>query len=203
MTMVQTSVWGRKLLNIRVPSPLAPVFRSGSAPRRHDSTSGHRTDCHEPADSTLVVTRTDTSDRVNPRATREIDVASLPVLVDHLHQAITDRDRPVVIDLGDVTFMGVCGVNALVAAHQSAPTRIRSAPSYRGAPSPRAHRHRPLSLNDPAPRLPTSASGERRTSTLRRSRRDVRRPTRPISRSQAPCRASSKRRSSARGSRAG
>jgi len=78
----------------------------------------------------LVVTRTDTSDRVSLRVTGEIDVASLPVLADHLRHAITDCDGLIVIDLGDVTFMGVCGVNALVAAHQKAPARVRLGPLH-------------------------------------------------------------------------
>ena len=53
--------------------------------------------------------------------------------------------------------MGVCEVNALVAAHQSAPTRIGSAPSY-----PAVRRVLELTadfdryrLEDAAPRLPT------------------------------------------------
>jgi anti-sigma B factor antagonist len=73
----------------------------------------------------LVVTRTDTPGGVALSAAGEIDCASAPVLVADLDKAIADADGPILIDLGDVTFMDCSGVHALLAARHSAPTRLR------------------------------------------------------------------------------
>jgi stage II sporulation protein AA (anti-sigma F factor antagonist) len=91
----------------------------------NDRANGHRTGRGGDGGSTLVVTRTDTSDGVCLTATGEIDQASAPILVDQLHSAIDNRDGLIVLDLGDVTFMDSSGVNALVAALHSARSRLR------------------------------------------------------------------------------
>ena len=104
--------------------------RQRGAPRCNDGINRSRAEDHDPSGSTLVVTRTDAADRVRLRATGEIDLASLPVLVNQLRRAITNGDGLILVDLADVTYMDVCGVNALVAAHRSAPTRVRLGPLH-------------------------------------------------------------------------
>jgi anti-anti-sigma factor len=85
----------------------------------------HRAAGHHAADATLVVTRHENADGVWLRASGEIDVATVPVLIEQLRDALVTHDDLLVVDLGDVTFMGLAGVNALVDAYHSAPTRVR------------------------------------------------------------------------------
>jgi anti-sigma B factor antagonist len=92
----------------------------------NDRANGHRRGQeHDGFASTLVVTRTDTVDGVHLTAAGEIDLDSAPILTAALHHAIHDGDGPIVIDLGDVTFIDSSGVNALVTALQSARARLR------------------------------------------------------------------------------
>jgi anti-anti-sigma factor len=77
------------------------------------------------ADPALTVTRTDTAGGVELTATGEIDQETAPMLAEHLHRAIDDRDGRIVIDLGAVTFMDSSGVHALVTAFESALARLR------------------------------------------------------------------------------
>ena len=75
--------------------------------------------------SGLVLTRTGSPAGVHVRASGEIDRVTTALLIAELDAAIDGGDGPIVVDLADVTFMDCSGVNALVTAHQAAPTRLQ------------------------------------------------------------------------------
>jgi anti-anti-sigma factor len=107
------------------PKPSRPYPGTGGAAmndRPNRDRVGHQ--LHAVA-STLTVTRTVTVDGVQLTAAGEIDQDSAAILVTQLDRALDDHDGLIVIDLGDVTFMGCAGVNALVTAYRTAPARLR------------------------------------------------------------------------------
>jgi anti-sigma B factor antagonist len=64
----------------------------------------------------LQITTEETPERVRLSLAGELDIASAPVL----ERAVESVDRPLVIDLGEVTFMDSTGLRALLLARQQA-----------------------------------------------------------------------------------
>jgi anti-sigma B factor antagonist len=77
------------------------------------------------ANHLIEITRRDTAEGLVIRVAGEIDLSSAPTFRAELDAAITASHGPLILDLGDVSFMDSTGVEALVRARERAGERLR------------------------------------------------------------------------------
>jgi anti-anti-sigma factor len=73
----------------------------------------------------IEITRRDTAEGVVVRVAGDIDLSSAPVFGAELEAAIAANHGPLIVDLGEVSFMDSAGIEALVRARERAGERLR------------------------------------------------------------------------------
>jgi anti-anti-sigma factor len=98
---------------------LSPVRACAMDELRNEGTTVHNLDGRRTAATQLQVDVSLDPPRCTVRLGGELDMATAAQLRGALQPVCESRHRPVVIDLGELRFLGLCGLHVLVEAHQA------------------------------------------------------------------------------------